>query len=130
MPIIKSIKFCSLHIDEPEEDEMINKTETLHTPGPWWRTLETAITCHGCNASSSDYDLRAIGIFSERTRELGIATVYGQTPRIAEANAKLIAAAPDLLAALEGLLEYVDRLTTVEATAMTRAGAAIAKARA
>jgi hypothetical protein len=55
---------------------------SAHTPGPW------RISARGLDK----------GIESERGPP--IAFPYGPTPAVREANAKLIAAAPDLLAAL------------------------------
>jgi len=90
---------------------------TQHTPGPW---------------EASQYSQWAISSDNGH-----IAKVYGadgthQTPEQARANAHLIAAAPELLAALEAAKAYMedpypdgDDLSHV----LTRAGAAIAKAR-
>ncbi len=64
----------------------------MHTPGPWKIT--------GDNAHPSN-----VRVWSEANRH--IALVYAcDTSRdlVCEANARLMAAAPDLLAALEGLV--------------------------
>ncbi len=66
--------------------------ETRHTPGPW----------------SLDYDTLAGGHILVCTSDYGIAKVYDEEPGsrgMNMANARLIAAAPDLLAALQGLVD-------------------------
>ena len=75
-----------------------------HTPGPW-RATAAAITSHPLNKSS--YSLYAPGE--------GVGTIIGHykpamflTEQEASANARLIAAAPELLKALEGTLPALD----------------------
>ena len=95
----------------------------LHTPGPW-------------TVDYTDYNLR---IYSG---DLLIAEVNGSTEHIkvrgldeetTEANARLIAAAPDLLATLEQVLARVETLNLFtergeEAKVVEQARAAIGKA--
>ena len=64
---------------------MKNKTETNHTPGPW----------HIGGHNGGDL------IMATGDDEGVLATVYGTTQNEYAANARLIAAAPELLAALE-----------------------------
>lgn len=72
-----------------------NRSPLLHTPGPWdWK----------------DGIQLTVGIEPEPER-LPIAHLEDRGPE-SFANARLIAAAPDLLAALEALLEYVDAVTS------------------
>ena len=93
-----------------------------HTPGPWTARIQK-------NKSHADLGW----IIEHSNGRIGWASLaYADTNREAgaddpsrEANARLIAAAPDLLAALEGVLRVADR-ATVEFDA---ARAAIAKAR-
>jgi hypothetical protein len=53
--------------------------------------------------------------------------VYGRTIDNSDANARLIAAAPDLLAALQDLLAHRDELGLHDYPAVTRARAVLAK---
>jgi hypothetical protein len=66
-----------------------------------------------------------------------VAKVHGRSDRAARANAKLIAAAPDLLEALQGVIGFIDDLALLEGGLSTNgpaqqrldsARAAIAKA--
>jgi hypothetical protein len=83
-------------------------TKTTHTPGPW------LVTKHG----TPDYAPQ-FGIYAEgEPRDLAIIT--GDNSK---ADADLMAAAPDLLAALEALLD-----SEGDDNARELAGAAIAKA--
>ena len=90
---------------------------TNHTPGPWYvvRTLTSSLSI----AASPKYTL--------------IATVYGAAfhagPYVAEANARLIAAAPDMLEALRTIVEYGPQSgMKADAPMLIAARAAIAKA--
>lgn len=65
---------------------MKTKTEK-HTPGPWKRSAESS----GCYIESSD-GRKVAGVFTD-TKHNEVRTTFAQ----AEANASLIAAAPDLL---------------------------------
>ncbi len=83
-----------------------------HTPGPWQWTQHFDPT---------------ISIYKNGFGQ--IARLYDSSAGTGKANARLIAAAPDLLDALEDLLHEVGfgRVIT-ETTASTKARAAIAKA--
>lgn len=83
-------------------------THAQHTPGPW--TYESDHT-------HRQYNIRMLGHqISTRYEAKHICTVNNlpphilanRTPAIAEANARLIAAAPDLLAALQYVLDAHD----------------------
>ena len=86
----------------------------LHTPGPWARII------------ADGYTVRHPQIYSD-TGPIANATWLGDG-RVDElnANARLISAAPDLLAALEALLDYENGIQKAKAEQMARA--AIAKA--
>ena len=86
----------------------------LHTPGPWARII------------ADGYTVRHPQIYSD-TGPIANATWLGDG-RVDElnANARLIAAAPDLLAALEALLDYENGIQKAKAEQM--AYAAIKKA--
>lgn len=74
-------------------------SDTKHTPGPWKYTQ----TKTGC-----DYGISAPGcsnVLAEVYEEFIGRGVY--EPLEARANARLIAAAPELLAALEKCMEYI-----------------------
>ena len=81
------------------------KTETVkHTPGPW--------TCDDRDKLNPD---RAFGIVAEWKDgdEIGtqvVAEVCIAEPGVAEADARLIAAAPDLLACLKKLLANAEAI--------------------
>ena len=102
------------------------KTETVkHTPGPW--------TCDEHDKLNPD---RAFGIVAEWKDgdEIGtqvVAEVCIAEPGVAEADARLIAAAPDLLAALTALVNApginADDLPETDEL-LSAARAAIAKA--
>ena len=95
-----------------------------HTPGPWHR---------GCEGSEV---IQIVTVDESDNLQLCIATVYKwvalnpktQDSEEARANAYLIAAAPELLAALESVLEHADFMGGRAQIAHTRAKAAIAKA--
>lgn len=65
-----------------------NETKTKHTPGPWY----SAITPTSGTWVGSDPQCM-----------IGIARIFGDSDEETEANAALIAAAPDLLEALKAL---------------------------
>lgn len=81
--------------------------EHKHTPGPW--TLETVKTSIGfCHK---------VGPFPWGHEKLNHACIYvdyGSHEGVLLANARLIAAAPDLLEALEGLLALNDEMEALE----------------
>jgi hypothetical protein len=67
--------------------------KTTHTPGEWMQEIESTVKGN-------------FAIF-ERNTDTHIATVHNIGAE-AEANARLIAAAPDLLTALDDLLGYME----------------------
>ena len=89
-----------------------------HTPGPWTFELNDSIGLWmiGC---ASDYNFASVYI------DANLPDGFQGVPAIAQANARLIAAAPDLLAACEAMLD--DHTTNGEAWLMLKA--AIAKAK-
>lgn len=70
--------------------------ETAHTPGPWTAEPDT----NGQN--------RRRYILSPRADIIGTVTTINGFEKECAANARLIAAAPDLLAALDDLLLWAD----------------------
>lgn len=96
-------------------------TNTKHTPGPW------AITRY----STSDGQLR---IVTDDNQALPLASVnYGDgiTMKTTAANARLIAAAPDLLEALKKVLAFAEAPVSMSADhdgILAEVRAAIAKA--
>lgn len=102
-------------------------SEVKHTPGPWHQTRK-----HPRQIS----DTRGFKIAKCLTTTKG--ANFEMTPAEAEANARLIAAAPDMLEALEGFVEmYVDFAESGDAgffdaeetPQVIKARAAIAKAK-
>lgn len=74
----------------------MSNSKTKHTPGPWVigqsGDLDTPIFCNGKDA---------INVFAGETGQLQ-----------AEANARLIAAAPEMLEALERIIDQIDSTTS------------------
>ena len=82
----------------PPQQTKNTMKNTLHTPAPWK------------HAKRGDYDTHGIGIFANNEAGLpyyvATAGFMGTADhRYAEANARLIAAAPDLLNALKALMQ-------------------------
>lgn len=86
-----------------------------HTPGPWLRDgrFVYALNEHGINAMSLSLP-PGIGHYDDKETQ--------------EANARLIAAAPELLEALQHLLEFADQTGRGCSSQEEAARAAIAKA--
>lgn len=76
-------------------DSLAKKEKTMHTPGPW-----KVITGAVYRQSPTRFDGFPIPI-AHMDREIG----NGTAPVERDANARLIAAAPQLLEALEGLTQ-------------------------
>lgn len=91
-------------------------SNTKHTPGPWINTKEQGKLFGSFNA------------VNDEANKVTIAIVYGSNIEEAEANAKLIAASPDLLEALDELLNCDYTSGTHLYTAQLKAKAAIKKA--
>ena len=93
-------------------------SRTKHTPGPWvvGPVDDTVVTHLG--ADGTCYEIAAIdGDYNDP-----------DTWPIMEANARLIAAAPELLDTLTALLEVHDAMGAGQSHAATKARVAIAKA--
>ena len=73
---------------------------TAHTPGPWWVYNE--------GSRFPGIEARLNGSVVVYGNDNEIEGVKGRTHAEAIANARLIAAAPELLAALEMVLEYAE----------------------
>ena len=92
--------------------------QTQHTPGPWVFTPEV-------NMAGMRYVRQA----PEANGSNEICRVEGWRDGIGEANARLIAAAPELLEALQKLVRAIDRMPSNPADGLAdEARAAIAKA--
>lgn len=96
-----------------------------HTPAPWHRNIKSK-------------DARYPVIFAGRNQHIASAKGHGQlAPEEIEANIDLIAAAPELLEALEELRDFMTEKTVLTSTAriiwqlyaVNKANAAINKAR-
>lgn len=82
---------------EREEPLEIEPEQTGHTPGPWAKSRDAVPPGHV-----------QITVYSQESGER-VATAFER-----EANANLIAAAPDLLAACRAMLDCLENLTTAE----------------
>ena len=96
---------------------------SIHTPGPW--DIEK---CPEAQAVTDGRDWPWLVTYNDGEYEGHLALVQTQN---AEANARLIAAAPDLLEALEGIAALLEQLGFVSDASLTvgAARAAIAKAK-
>ena len=95
-----------------------------HTPGPW--VARTAPTSAGLCHIISAADWRGAFIYGDGIRP-GVDDALPKAQELA-ANARLIAAAPDLLAALRYMVEVCPAIDQVGEEAHDQARAAIAKA--
>ena len=93
-----------------------------HTPGPW------SVDAMGFIYAPADSELPEN---SNQGAQLVLAKLLSHSTVRTAGNASLIAAAPDLLEALEGIIEYRERalLDTRETPAYAAARAAIRKAK-
>lgn len=91
----------------------MNTNNTKHTPGPWW------VDDNGCVAAGHGDTYETIAIMHDW---------QGDSER--EANARLIAAAPELLEALRAVLDEIDENECGQSLSVRigKARAAIAKA--
>ena len=90
---------------------------TQHTPGPWAVIYDTDITGTECDPANG-----CVG-------SVDVAHVYLRTvPGKSEANARLIASAPDLLEALILLVAGIENAVSPTFMPLVKARAAIAKA--
>jgi hypothetical protein len=80
-------------------NEQVYRSKMTHTSGPW-TVIEK---CEGTQV-----------IVSGPEDWVGVALVYGDTDEEAEANARLIAAAPELLDAIELAYDLLNTMTTSE----------------
>ena len=83
--------------------------ETKHTPGPWMQPLQ-----------ANSVTIRHPHVISDNG-EIAIATWQG-SEQVTNANARLIAAAPELLAALQQTVAWMEgERTAIDALANARA---------
>ena len=119
--------------------------KTKHTPGPWiWTTADAGSEDeYGCSTrgpanletwdSKGYYDNLQLcaGVDGDYIVSAGggeYCPVHGNTKEERAANARLIAAAPDLLAALEKLLSYSSVRNAIETEDLQAVEHAIARA--
>lgn len=75
-------------------DKEMNMSKQTHTPGPWHRNIR----------ANGKYPV----VFAGRNTHVATAAQFPQNPEETEANIDLIAAAPELLAALENLISLAE----------------------
>lgn len=97
---------------------------SAHTPGPWQVVDEVAFEVRACGEQMLVADLRGCGYL---TGSGGLALSVEHAEKIQRANAHLISAAPDMFAALKGLLAAREGEAGFRA-AFVNAQAAIARA--
>lgn len=108
--------------------------KTKHTPGPWSASAPDGEYHDVIRIYAATVDSKPVAVCPQMDSPI-MAILKGQTNETTEAaaNARLIAAAPDLLEALEMVRDADedakrDGLPTIPATARARIDAAIAKA--
>jgi hypothetical protein len=101
-----------------------------HTPGPWTAKDESGqyFCDHDWHAESDSASLSCSAPIHANGEVVAIAVTEGWSDAKIDANARLIAAAPDLLDALESLVEGMDA-SGIKGSYLESARAAIAKAR-
>lgn len=82
----------------------LSKLQCAHTPGPW-----SVNTGEHCGARIDGPNGRAIAHAIQRDEHPAMG--QGISQDVALANARLIAAAPDMLEALRGVIRVADRAT-------------------
>jgi hypothetical protein len=103
-------------------------SDTKHTPGPWAILDDKEPSAPGIEAPSVEFSVVVIGYPQHDAGD--DAGVHGRTPEEKMANACLIAAAPELLEALEMMvLDFSDYPASERFHAFDLARAAIAKAK-
>jgi hypothetical protein len=106
-----------------------------HTPGPWWTDAKYDGKEMGCSIIAARTDSGPLPGNPTRGQVAFATAILNTQARECEANAKLIAAAPELLKSCEALLEELrlirekDGPFVYDTTCRILARAAIAKAR-
>ena len=101
-------------------------SESKHTPGPWKPAMMNSRLMNVLPHRVHGFIVQIVGGADGQM----VAHAHGRTEKECEANARLIAAAPDMLEALQGAAEAFkpyDRFK-VDVDAMRKLEAAIAKA--
>ena len=73
-----------------------------HTPGPWSIFTDEKHK-HNAGIEADGFSIICIG-YPDETLAMDVSGVHGRTEEETQANARLIAAAPDLLEALEAIM--------------------------
>lgn len=85
---------------------MTQDTKTQHTPGPWYHSCDEGNDPGHCNVNAGPDEFMPDGYMIATVEEVDDGTHDEQR----EANARLIAAAPELLAALEDARDAIASL--------------------
>ena len=111
---------------QPAGNGPVQRGVRQHTPGPWRLELvEDRSIKHLCPVAKAD-DFSLLTVVYTDGHDGDECVPFGAVYR--DADAKLIAAAPELLDALERLLESADVRDAADAGALKQARAAISKA--
>ena len=102
---------------------------SAHTPGQWFIEQELPTERPGIE-TNADGKFFSVVVWGDSTNDNDDGGVHGRTPEEAMANARLIAAAPDLLEALGELLNTpLDCDVKTRLAVISKCNAAIAKAK-
>jgi hypothetical protein len=85
------------------------RQQQAHTPGPWF---DSTLRTHSADPANNGID---IGAENGANVALVLYRSSEHTEAEARANARLVAAAPDLLRQLQALLKYADGIHRVQA---------------
>jgi hypothetical protein len=93
----------------PQSPDRADEAGGVHTPGPWEAAL-----------AADSYEQR--GVYGPNNEHVGWAVNGSAIPGRTTANARLIAAAPDLLVSLQHAVEIIEKYVPVDALGMNYEG--------
>ena len=108
-------------------DNALTDLKQGHTPGPWWTDAEWSESECGCAVIAANTDAGPLPGNPTRGMVAWASELLAHKAQECEANARLIAAAPELLAALQEVVNASHGLT-MPSSAYIAAERAIARA--